>query len=161
MSPRWFSTLTDGVRDVGRRLALHRATRGVVSGESGRCLARRRAKHRARAAQVSPERIRLRYGGGSSTCPLSAVHCPNGTMHVGIVSRTRNAPIATQFATLKGLSPRRTEPKILHNFSKYGLVMRKGANNKVQIYGREEMFKYRKAVFPPLTGKTVFPLLRY
>ena len=35
----------------------------------------------------------------------------------------------------------RVQSELVHNFSKYGLVMLKGANNNVQIYGREEMFK--------------------
>ena len=35
----------------------------------------------------------------------------------------------------------RVQSELVHNFSKYGLVMQKGANNNVQIYGREEMFK--------------------
>ena len=35
----------------------------------------------------------------------------------------------------------RVQSALVHNFPKYGLVMRKGANNNVQIYGREEMFR--------------------
>ena len=35
----------------------------------------------------------------------------------------------------------RVQSELVHNFLKYGLVMRKGANNNIQIYGREEMFK--------------------
>ena len=35
----------------------------------------------------------------------------------------------------------KVQSEIVHNFAKYGLVLHKGANNNVQIYGREDMFK--------------------
>ena len=35
----------------------------------------------------------------------------------------------------------RVQSELVHSFAKYGLTMKKGANNNVQIYGREGMFK--------------------
>lgn len=35
----------------------------------------------------------------------------------------------------------KVQSELVHNFAKYGLVLHKGANNNVQIYGREAMFK--------------------
>ena len=35
----------------------------------------------------------------------------------------------------------KVQSELVHNYAKYGLVMHKGANNNVQIYGREGMFK--------------------
>ena len=35
----------------------------------------------------------------------------------------------------------KVQSELVHNFAKYGLVLHKGENNNVQIYGREDMFK--------------------
>ena len=35
----------------------------------------------------------------------------------------------------------KVQSELVHNFTKYGLVLHKGDNNNVQIYGREDMFK--------------------
>ena len=35
----------------------------------------------------------------------------------------------------------KVQSELVHNFAKYGLVLHKGENNNVQIYGREGMFK--------------------
>ena len=35
----------------------------------------------------------------------------------------------------------KVQSELVHNFAKYGLVLHKGENNNVQIYGREDMFR--------------------
>lgn len=42
----------------------------------------------------------------------------------------------------------RVQSELVHNFSKYGLVMRKGANNNVQIYGHEPHSARRHCLSP-------------
>ena len=62
--------LTDGVRDVGRRTRLHRATFGVVSGDARHCIGRERMMSRPTPREASGEsgtsvarEKRLRYLG--------------------------------------------------------------------------------------------------